>query len=104
MNNNNAIASKKIYSNACDAIYIVTGKNCYRLPVKYDPTSLALNNNYILEIAAIKRQLEDKKAVLLWIDKLSWRRYLPSEEELKKELDLKIVQKYNDGKIYGIAE
>jgi hypothetical protein len=96
--------SERIYSNACDAIYILTGKICYRLPPKYDRTSLEINKRYLGEIALIKTQLENKSAVLCWLDNLSWRKYLPSEEELIKELHLKVIQKFNDGKIYGIGD
>jgi hypothetical protein len=104
LKNINTIKSERVYSNACDAIYIITGKSCYRLPSKYDPASLIKNNNYLLEIHSLSKQLENKKAVLVWIDKLSWRRYLPSEEELKNELNLRIINKYSDGAIYGIGD
>ena len=96
--------SKRIYSNACDAIYIITGKKCYRLPPKYNRTSLELNERYLGEIADIKAQLQNDSAVLCWLDNLSWRKYLPSEEELTRELHLKVIQKFNDGKIYGIGD
>lgn len=98
------VASGIIFSNACDAIYIVTGKKCYPLPFKYDPTSLEKNKRYLYEMAFLKGHLEHENAVLCWLDELSWRKYLPSEEELKKELNLKLIDKFNDGKIYGIIE
>ena len=48
------IKSKKIYSNACDAVYIVADKKCYRLPAKYDPTSLEINKNFNNEMLLLK--------------------------------------------------
>lgn len=104
LENINTIGSKMIYSNACDVIYIITGKSCYELPAKYDRTNYKKNHNYLSEMFFLKKQIKNKNAVLVWIDKLSWRRNLPTEEELKTELDLKIIEKYNDGTIYALPD
>jgi hypothetical protein len=96
------IVSKRIYSNAWDVIYFIDDKRCYRIPYKYDPTSMMHNKKYANQMIVLRNDFEKRKAVLVWINKLSWRQYLPSKEELIRELNLKLIKKYNDGSLYGI--
>lgn len=104
LNNLNGIISKIIYSNACDAIYIISGKSCYHIPFKYDPNSLEINKHYFSEISSLRKKIRNHKTILVWINKISWRKYIPSKKELIKELNLKLIRKYDDGAIYGTSE
>ena len=52
------------------------------------------------DLAEMGRELETKNGVLVYFNTISWRWYLPSEEELKTKLDLRLVVREQDGSIY----
>jgi hypothetical protein len=91
-----------LYSNASDAIYILTGRPALIVPKKVDPTTRKVNQNYPSELAGMKERLEKEDGVMVYFSALKGRPYLPREEELVETLPLEIVFRGSDGTIYGV--
>jgi hypothetical protein len=93
-------AGINVYSNADDAIYILTGKATDSIPAKIDSRTGRLNNEYASQMGSVADQLRNRSAVLVYFHS-SYRPYLPSEEELQRILPVRVIETGPDGSIYG---
>jgi hypothetical protein len=89
-----------IFTNGPDIIYLLTGHSAQMLPRKVDPGTTLPNNHYDDQLAAMKSQLQEKKGVVVYFYKITWRWYLPPESELREELDLHFLIRTEDGAVY----
>ena len=92
-----------VFTNAPDAVYLLTGRPATMLPRKVDTATGKLNEDYPTQLVATRSQLGKRNAVVVYFKTITWRWYLPSEEELEKELDLRQVAREKDGSIYRLA-
>jgi hypothetical protein len=51
-------------------------------------------------LAQVRETLLDQNGVLVYFDGFPERAYLPSEDELKRELNLRMLSKQTDGTVY----
>jgi hypothetical protein len=88
--------SVRIYSNAPEAIYILTGRNTLWLPHrKGDNYNIRpLGEDLTPTAADIQRG-----AVVVLFDRLMWRRYSPSQEQVCHALSVDLVARPGDGVI-----
>ncbi len=89
-----------IFTNAPDVVYLVTGRPAYMVPSKVNPATKMLNDDYPSELAAVRRELKEHNGVLVYFNKIAWRWYLPSENELEEELVLHLYAREEDGSLY----
>lgn len=94
--------TKIIYSNGVDAIQFLTGREALRIPAKIDPGSRRPNANFDREIEAMENDIMANRAVVIYLDRIDWRWYLPSKEELEQVYKLPLLTRFFDGVIYGI--
>lgn len=100
---------RPIYTNAAAALYILTGKHVLDIPRKIAFTSGAPRPGYESEILEMKRQLEARDGVVVYLNVygdlsrdfgmkpvVSW----PSIDELQAQIPLDKVQQSADGAIY----
>jgi hypothetical protein len=98
----NPPAIRTTYSNGIDAIYFLTKKQALRIPAKIDPTTGKSNSDFEQQMNAMRFELLQKRAVLVYLDKITWRWYLPSKDELNNVYKLPVLIQLDDGTIYGI--
>lgn len=91
----------RVYTNAPEAIYILTGKSAYWIPIKTDQNTLLPNDSYLSDMAKMRGQLKNRTGILVYFNTIK-RLYLPSEEELKQQFPLHLAAKGADGAIYEI--
>jgi hypothetical protein len=89
-----------LVSNAPDVVYLLTGRAASMIPSKINPTTRKENEAYPSELDAVRNQLRQQNGVLVFFKTITWRWYLPSEEELKGALGLQVVAEERDGSIY----
>ncbi len=89
-----------IYTNGPDAIYFLTGRIAYLIPCKTFPIDRKANDAYASEMAKMQKRLREKKAVLVYLNNIRWRWYIPSESEINKQFPFLITIKSADGVIY----
>jgi hypothetical protein len=96
--------STPIYTNGQDAIYILTGKHSSVIPQKVYPLDSAVNHSYSSQLTSMQERLKNQNGVLVYFNTLTYLRpYLPSEDELKEELPLNLLEKGDDGSIYTVG-
>jgi len=91
-----------IYTNASDIIYLFTNRASYVFPVKVNPYTLKTNKNYLTQIKNMVNEVKDKKGLFVIFNGRE-RLYLPSIEDLKKEIQLCLFAKGYDGEIYEVC-
>jgi len=89
-----------IFTNCPDAVEILTGRSSRMLPVKFDVSNRRKNENFVLQINYMILQIENGKAILIY-SSLVKRCYLPSPEEIKRNLHVPILYTGWDGFILG---
>ncbi len=90
-----------IFSNAPDFVCYATGRRARMFPRKVHPAIARENEEYPSQLAAMRDYLASEGGVLVFF-RHCHRRYLPSEEELKERLPLRLLTRTDDGAIYGI--
>ncbi len=98
----NSSEVRTTYSNGIDAVYFLTKKEALRIPAKIDPTTGKSNLDFEREINSMRFELRHNRAVLVYLDKITWRWYLPTKDELNNVYKLPILSQLDDGTIYGI--
>jgi len=89
---------KRVYSNAPEAVFLLTGIPAAMLPMHTNAGTLSENPYYREEIA----QMNSSGEVVVYFNAMNWRWYVPGEERLKTELSLSQVAALTDGAVYRI--
>jgi len=88
-----------IYSNGPDVIYLYTGRRARLIPRAYVAASRLPNETYRYDVARMVQAFQDN-AALAYFDSITWRWYLPTQEELVGVLPLEEASTKADGTIY----
>ena len=93
-----------IFSNATDAIAYVLKRKSHYVPQRFDfHTGLEdPANPFEKQVEDLRRQLASGNTYVVFLDRVDWRFYLVSEEDLQKLLKLELVDKQADGRIYAL--
>jgi hypothetical protein len=94
--------NRPTYSNGIDALFVLTRKEALRIPAKFDPTGGKNNADFERDINTVRNELMQNRAVVIYLDKITWRWYLPSKDELENVYRLPVLVRLDDGVIYGI--
>lgn len=93
---------RPIYSNAADAIFIISARPAQFLPTKTLSGQDKDNPAYRADLDRMRRRMAGEGALLVYL-RPNGRAYLPSEDELKATLPLTLLAEYHDGAVYGLA-
>lgn len=88
-----------IYSNAPDAISVLTSRPAWRLPSKRNAMTNSTNNTYEESLQDVQRQLEERRAVIVYFDQLQHRPVVTATE-LEATIGLGLLHDTEDGAIY----
>lgn len=94
--------SASIYTNAPDVVYALLGRPAGMIPRKTNTTSNLPDPNYRAELEQMSRTLRAANGVIVFFDRVNWRKYLPSAAELESSLGLRLVARTADGAIYQV--
>ena len=94
--------SALIYSNAPDAIYLLTGRTANLLPPHANIYTQRPNAYYAAQMAFIRAQATRQPVVVVYF-RTVYRMYLPIEAELQQAFPLGAAQPGSDGVIYPLA-
>ena len=95
-------SSAPIYTNDCQAFYLLGRVRAQSLPHKVFTTTRLPNRLYGEQSAAMAKDLRERGGLIVYFRGMGHSRGLPSEEQLVHELPLKLLQSFPDGAIYGI--
>ena len=94
----------RVFSNAPDALYVLTGRPARLIPLKADPFTRRENERFEDDLARLERDIGGRSGVVVYFRWLRWRWYLPSERELVQRLRLGAIVTAREGAIYGAAD
>ena len=94
----------RVFSNAPDALYVLTGRPARLIPLKADPFTRRANEAFDDDLARLGRDLGNRSGVVVYFRWLRWRWYLPSERELVQRLRLGAIATAREGTIYGAPD
>jgi hypothetical protein len=94
----------RIFSNAYDAIYLVTGRFADALPQNTVLGTTQVNQHYVDELARMHYWLVKSGGVIVYFSNLEAPTGMASPAELEKMMRLQLLYNAADGAIYGIRE
>jgi hypothetical protein len=83
-----------IYSNAPEAVYILTGRSTLWLPHRKGGN---YDNSPVDDLLSQTRDDARRGAIVVLFDRLAWRRYSPSREQVCRALEVRPVRSPGDG-------
>lgn len=95
-----------ILSNAPDTLNYLTGRKTNFIPfVVQRRTGLEdLSNPLPQQLNNIREYLRERNTYIVFLDRVDWRFYLISENDLRKSIKLKMVRQERDGRIYALDQ
>jgi hypothetical protein len=91
-----------IYSNGADILGFLTEKQSLSIPAKTSSGTMEANSLYNEEIDAMcKDIIIEKGALLVYFNQVTWRWYLPTQEEVASTCKLPVLQNFGDGTVFG---
>lgn len=76
----------KIYTNAHDALGFLTGRKVNLIPRRYFASSRLENIKFNIQMEQFLSEIQKEEAIVIYFNRITWRKYLPTLEELKKRL------------------
>lgn len=92
----------KIYSNGPDIIRFILDREATLIPRVTNPFTLTYNRAFNEQIRLVCKEVVEREAVVVYLDKLAWKWWLPSRAALETNYYMPILTVSDDGTIYGI--
>ena len=96
-----------IYTNAVDVAYLLARRLSSPIPAKEDLLKVHIPDlhkrqmkDYKVELEKMRQELKRGRGFVIFFNRIYWRWYYPSEEELVRTIPLQRVQKFSDGALY----
>jgi len=93
---------KIIYSNGTDAVYFLTRRTVLPIPARVDPGSGRDFADFGHDMNVMCNDLTENGALVVYLDYITWRWYLPSKAELESVYKIPIMVRLGDGVVYGL--
>jgi len=93
-------AATAIYSNELDALYLLTGRQAYQVPIRWDPVREAERDDYPEQLTTMRGDILTRGAVLVLFDTIDGQQaFFPPRQVLTQGLTE--VVRADDGAVYG---
>lgn len=93
-----------IYSNGQDALEFLTGRNVISIPAMETPGTEKKNVNFADELQKMEETLASSNGLLVYLNLIDWRWYLPTSDYLSRNLPLQVKYQGPDGVIYQVKK
>jgi hypothetical protein len=93
-----------IYSNNYNALYILAKRESLYIAPKTNTMSLKENLLYSDGIKKLREDLKDKNGLIVYCSSMCKTCGLPTIDELKKKIPLRMLVRVSDGEIYGFRQ
>ena len=90
------------YSNGVDAIYFLAGKEALRIPARFNQSNGKSYAEFEQDINSMRNEVIQNRAVVVYLDRITGRAYLPTKDELTNVYKLPVLIQLDDGIVYGI--
>jgi hypothetical protein len=89
-----------IYSNGSDVIRFLTAREAIPIPQHTSANTRLPSSGYAQSISAMCRDMVDNGSMLIYLDRITWRWYLPTQETLQSACALSVLSRVEDGTVY----
>ncbi|MEP5764424.1 MAG: glycosyltransferase family 39 protein [Halieaceae bacterium] len=93
-----------VYTNAGEFFYLFYNRDTRQLPKLYNTQTGMLNPELGPEIESMLAALLETDGVVIWVDALAGRNYLPTVEYLDERLPLDVVTRMNGGTVLKLSD
>jgi hypothetical protein len=90
-----------VYSNGADTIRFLTNREAVTVPRRINPNSLQPYPDYEARLQAMCQAARKREAVVVELEDITWRWYLPTREEVVQRCELVALRELKDGVVYG---
>lgn len=90
-----------IYTNGPDVVNFLAQKETFMMPKKLLPVIREENREFGFQLHRMAAECRSGDILVAYLDGITWRYYLPINEELVSESEMPVLRKFNDGVIYG---
>ena len=91
-----------IYSNGVDVIHFLSDRTAVALPNMFFAKTLAPNPQALPEISAMRNDVLENGAVIVYFSAIDWRTYYPTQKELQTNYAIPVLLRLHDGTIYAV--
>ncbi len=91
-----------LYTNGPDVLRFLLHRRTTGIPGKVVPTTREANPHYTEQTREMIRQCKNGTALIAYLDRITWRWYLPTREELVDEGHPPVLRTFRDGVIFGV--
>jgi 4-amino-4-deoxy-L-arabinose transferase-like glycosyltransferase len=91
----------KIYSNGADVVRFWTKRKTVDIPNKTFASTRKSNQGYEEQLQLMCRECIEGKAIVVYLNGITWRWYLPTFKELESKCNMPVLWRSDDGVIYG---
>lgn len=81
-----------VFTNGHDVVYFHTGRALRPLPVAWQPPE-----RFRAEVEEVGRRLDREGGRIVWFERLRWRDFYPTPDQLEAVLPLEVVERFSDG-------
>ncbi|MCK5708382.1 MAG: glycosyltransferase family 39 protein [Candidatus Aureabacteria bacterium] len=93
-----------IYTNGRSILSFHTKKTVKGIPHIYHSKTKKENENFKQEMRNMVHDLSSHNGIIVYINQINWKRYMPREKDLQKVLKLHYLQKDSLGSIYKLPD
>jgi 4-amino-4-deoxy-L-arabinose transferase-like glycosyltransferase len=90
-----------IYTNGPDAIDILAGKSALMIPAKVEAGTRLANEDFAAQFADMANQIRAGKSIVVYFSLITWRWYLPTKEEVARNIRHRVLYDGWDGTVFG---
>ena len=94
-------AELRLYSNGADVIRFITQREAVMLPVVTEPMTREPSPLRERELARVCREVQAREALVVYLDGVDWRWYMPEAQELATRCEIGVLKELADGVVYG---
>jgi hypothetical protein len=93
----------KIYSNGPDALQFLTGRSAILIPRSRSSVTLEPNQDHEEQLQDMCNEVGEGRAIVVYLKGVK-RSNMPTQQELESTCVMPVLDRLNDGTIYGLSK
>lgn len=95
---------RPVYTNAAGEVAFFASRPAWRVPVRMLPAYGRPNPGYQEAMKRMGDYMQKHNGVIVYFNTITWRWFYPTEEEIRQELPVSAVRRYDDATVYAMGK